>query len=142
MSKKRSENIVSLFEIFVSLERKWMNDWNHLNEVGLSKTHILILQILETEGLKRPSILAEQLQITTGGVTVLTSKLIKDGFVQKCQNERDRRAYNLEITESGKDLLHSARSQINQQIQKMFGMLSDDEIQKLRDIFYKCLMGQ
>ncbi|MCM3595998.1 MarR family transcriptional regulator [Metabacillus idriensis] len=142
MSKKRSENIVSLFEIFVSLERKWMNDWNHLNEVGLSKTHILILQILETEGLKRPSILAEQLQITTGGVTVLTSKLIKDGFVQKCQNERDRRAYNLEITDSGKDLLHSARSQINQQIQKMFGMLSDDEIQNLRDIFYKCLMGQ
>ncbi|TDL82918.1 MarR family winged helix-turn-helix transcriptional regulator [Peribacillus frigoritolerans] len=142
MSKKRSENIVSLFEIFVSLERKWMNDWNHLNEVGLSKTHILILQILETEGLKRPSILAEQLQITTGGVTVLTSKLIKDGFVQKCQNERDRRAYNLEITDSGKDLLHSARSQINQQIQKMFGMLSDDEIQNLRDIFYKCLMEQ
>ncbi|MDQ0859030.1 MarR family winged helix-turn-helix transcriptional regulator [Bacillus sp. V2I10] len=142
MNKKRSENIVSLFEIFVSLERKWMNDWNHLNEVGLSKTHILILQILETEGLKRPSILAEQLQITTGGVTVLTSKLIKDGFVQKCQNERDRRAYNLEITDSGKNLLHSARSQINQQIQKMFGMLSDEEIQKLRDIFYKCLMGQ
>ncbi|MFY0758237.1 MarR family transcriptional regulator [Metabacillus dongyingensis] len=142
MNKKRSENIVSLFEIFVSLERKWMNDWNHLNEVGLSKTHILILQILETEGLKRPSILAEQLQITTGGVTVLTSKLIKDGFVQKCQNERDRRAYNLEITDSGKNLLHSARSQINQQIQKMFGMLSDEEIQNLRDIFYKCLMGQ
>jgi DNA-binding MarR family transcriptional regulator len=142
MNKKRSENIVSLFEIFVSLERKWMNDWNHLNEVGLSKTHILILQILETEGLKRPSILAEQLQITTGGVTVLTSKLIKDGFVQKCQNERDRRAYNLEITDSGKNLLHTARSQINQQIQKMFGMLSDEEIQNLRDIFYKCLMGQ
>ncbi|USK31890.1 MarR family transcriptional regulator [Bacillus sp. F19] len=142
MNIKRSENIVSLFEIFVSLERKWTNDWNHLNQVGLSKTHILILQILETEGLKRPSILAEQLQITTGGVTVLTSKLIKDGFVQKCQNERDRRAYNLEITDSGKDLLKSARSQINQQIQKMFGMLSDEEIQNLRDIFYKCLMGQ
>lgn len=142
MNTKRNENIVSLFEIFVSLERKWMNDWNHVNQVGLSKTHILILQILETEGLKRPSLLAEQLQITTGGVTVLTSKLIKDGFVQKCQSERDRRAYNLEITETGKVLLHSARKQINQQIENMFGMLSDEEIQNLRDIFYKCLVGQ
>ncbi|WP_191565503.1 MarR family winged helix-turn-helix transcriptional regulator [Metabacillus idriensis] len=142
MNEKRSENIVSLFEIFVSLERKWMNDWNHLNQVGLSKTHILILKILKTEGLKRPSILAEQLQITTGGVTVLTNKLIKEGFIQKCQNERDRRVYNLEITDHGKEFLDTAHRQINNQIEKMFGMLSDSEIQSLRDIFHKCLIGQ
>ncbi|KIL51816.1 MarR family winged helix-turn-helix transcriptional regulator [Jeotgalibacillus soli] len=142
MNEKRIDNISSLYEIFFSLERKWTNEWNHHNEVGLSKTHLFLLKILGVEGSKRPSILAEQLNITTGGVTVLTSKLIKDGYVVKTQNDRDRRAYNLEITEAGRELLESARKQINEQIDKMFGMLSDGEVQNLKDIFYKCLVGK
>ncbi|WP_102346416.1 MarR family winged helix-turn-helix transcriptional regulator [Bacillus sp. Marseille-P3661] len=141
MHNKRNENIRSLYETFIALERKWANEWNHHNEVGLSRSHILILEILLAEGPKRPSSIAEQLQITTGGVTVLTNKLIKDQFIRKTQNNRDRRVFILEITELGESILKKARAQIEQQMDKMFGMLSDDEVQSLRDIFNKCLVG-
>lgn len=51
--------------------------------MGLSKTHILLLDLLESNGPVRPSDLAEKLHVTTGGVTVLTTKLINAGYIKK-----------------------------------------------------------
>mgnify|MGYP000941341309 CR=1 FL=1 len=50
MNEGRRESITSLFEVVSSLERKWANEWNSHNTMGLSKTHIFILDILESEG--------------------------------------------------------------------------------------------
>ncbi|MFF3101099.1 MarR family winged helix-turn-helix transcriptional regulator [Viridibacillus arvi] len=141
MNDARRESISSLFEVVASLERKWANEWNSQNSLGFSKTHILILDLLNNEGPKRPSAIAEKLQVTTGGVTVLTSKLIKAGLVKKTQNETDRRASQLDITDTGRELLSTAHHHVNEIIEKMFGMLSEEEIHTLRKIFSKCLFG-
>ncbi|MBK3495484.1 MarR family transcriptional regulator [Viridibacillus sp. YIM B01967] len=141
MNEARRESISSLFEVVASLERKWANEWNSQNTLGFSKTHILILDLLDNEGPKRPSAIAERLQVTTGGITVLTNKLIKAQLIKKTQNETDRRASQLEITEAGNELLLTAHSHVNEIIERMFGMLSEDEIHTLRKIFSKCLFG-
>ena len=141
MNEGRRESITSLFEIVSSLERKWANEWNSHNTMGLSKTHIFILDILESEGPMRPSSLAERLHVTTGGVTVLTTKLTKAGYINKTQNPTDRRASQLEITDAGHELLEAAHEHINSIVDRMFGMLTEDEIQSLKIIFSKCLLG-
>ncbi|GGG11391.1 hypothetical protein GCM10007425_02110 [Lysinibacillus alkalisoli] len=139
MEQKKRETISSLFEIAATLERKWTNDWNTHNTLGFSKTHILLLDFLANEGPKRPSAIAEHLQVTSGGVTVLTTKLLKSGFIEKNQQTVDRRASQIVITEKGQELLEQSRQQIETLVNNMFGMLSYEELATLRTIFTKCL---
>ena len=139
MDPKRRENLAALFEAMSALERKVANEWNSHNELGFSKSHILILEYLANEGPKRPSAIADRLKITTGGVTVLTTKLLKAGFIEKTQNENDRRASQISITPAGLDLLEQSRKQIDTLINHLFGMLTDEEIETLRTIFNKCV---
>ncbi|MEG0261360.1 MAG: MarR family transcriptional regulator [Lysinibacillus sp.] len=140
MDEKKRETISSLFEVVSSIERKWANEWNTHNALGFSKSHILILDFLSNEGPKRPSAIAERLKITTGGVTVLTTKLINAGFIEKTQNSTDRRVSQIIITSAGEQILEQSRKQVNGIIDNMFGMLSNDELQTLRNIFAKCLV--
>ncbi|MCY9545887.1 MarR family winged helix-turn-helix transcriptional regulator [Lysinibacillus xylanilyticus] len=142
MDQEKQIAITSLFEVVSSIERKWANEWNNHNVLGFSKSHILILDYLSQEGPKRPSAIAERLKVTTGGVTVLTSKLINAGFIEKTQHATDRRAAQLKITTDGEDILEESRQQVSAIIQNMFGMLSADEVQTLRDIFAKLLNAE
>ena len=139
MDPKRRENLAALFEAMLALERKVANEWNSHNELGFSKSHILILEYLANEGPKRPSAIADRLKVTTGGVTVLTTKLLKSGFIEKTQNENDRRASQISITPEGLDLLKQSRKQIDTLIDHLFGMLTEEEIETLRNIFNKCV---
>lgn len=138
MDELKREQLASLFEAVTSLERKIANEWNSHNELGFSKSHILILDYLENEGPKRPSAIAERLKVTTGGVTVLTTKLLKAGFIEKTQNETDRRATQIHITDTGRDVLERSRQQVDILFNHLFGMLSEEEINTLRNIFNKC----
>ena len=139
MDPKRRENLAALFESLSALERKVANEWNSHNELGFSKSHILILEYLASEGPKRPSAIADRLKVTTGGVTVLTAKLLKFGLIEKTQSENDRRASQISITLDGLDILEQSRKQIDTLINHLFGMLTDDEIETLRTIFNKCV---
>ena len=139
MDPKRRESLAALFEAMSALERKVANEWNSHNELGFSKSHILILEYLANEGPKRPSAIADRLKVTTGGVTVLTTKLLKSGFIEKTQSENDRRALQISITPAGLDLLEQSRKQIDTLINHLFGMLTDEEIETLRTIFNKCV---
>lgn len=139
MEPKRRENLAALFEALSTLERKVANEWNNHNELGFSKSHILILDYLASEGPKRPSAIADRLKVTTGGVTVLTTKLLKCGFIEKTQSENDRRAAQISITPEGLDILEQSRKQIDTLINHLFGMLTDEEIETLRTIFNKCV---
>ena len=139
MDPKRKENLATLFEALSALERKVANEWNNHNELGFSKSHILILEYLASEGPKRPSAIADRLKVTTGGVTVLTTKLLKAGLIGKTQNENDRRAAQISITTEGLDVLEQSRKQIDILINHLFGMLTDEEIETLRTIFHKCV---
>ena len=141
MDNQRLKSLSSLFEVVSSLERKWANEWNQQNHLGLSKSHILLLELLSREGPKRPSAIADRLKVTTGGVTVLTTKLINGGYVEKTQSSADRRSSQIAITAKGKEMLDESRDQVTAQVNSMFGMLSNEEINTLHTIFEKCLLS-
>ncbi|MCH7320425.1 MarR family transcriptional regulator [Solibacillus sp. MA9] len=138
MNEQKREQISALFETLTSLERKIANQWNSHDLLGFSKSHILILAFLHTEGPKRPSAIAEKLKVTTGGVTVLTSKLLKAGLIEKTQNETDRRASQIHITGAGIEMLAQSKKQVDVVFESLFGMLDEDELKTLTQIFAKC----
>ncbi|GAE34836.1 MarR family winged helix-turn-helix transcriptional regulator [Halalkalibacter akibai] len=132
----RYQVMVELYEGFLLYARNWSNEWNMSNQIGLSPSHILILELLENQSL-RPSSLAACLHITTGGITGLTNKLVKDGLVDRKPLIEDRRAIGLYITSAGKAMLKKAREQKYQQMQKMFGVLTDSELIQLKQMILK-----
>ena len=137
MDQNRRDQITSLFETMAELERKMANEWNSRNNLGFSKSHILLLNFLEEEGPKRPSAIAERLKVTTGGVTVLTTKLIKAGFIERIQSESDKRSAQIHITNDGKEILKQSRLHVEKMFNDMFSMLSTEEIDALKSIFKK-----
>ena len=139
LNEQRQKSLLHLFESISALERQVANEWNSRNELGFSKSHIQILDLLATEGPKRPSAIAEKLQVTTGGVTVLTTKLLKSGYIEKTQNTVDRRAAQITITKDGLQVLQSSKSHIDALTEDIFGNLSTDEIETLHTLFKKCL---
>lgn len=139
MNEQKRELISALFETLTSLERKIANQWNSHDLLGFSKSHILILAFLHTEGPKRPSAIAEKLKVTTGGVTVLTTKLLKAGLIEKTQNATDRRASQIHITEAGIEMLAQSKKQVDVVFESLFGMLDEDELKTLTKIFEKCV---
>ena len=138
MNEQKREQLATLFETMSSLERKIANQWNSQDLLGFSKSHIFILAFLHTEGPKRPSAIADKLKVTTGGVTVLTTKLLKAGLIEKTQNETDRRASQIHITEEGIDVLESSKQQVDTLFENIFGMLNEDELKTLTQLFEKC----
>lgn len=141
MVSSKDEEMFELYEAFILAARNWSNEWNVHNEISLSPTHILILELLELDKVKRPSKLATELHITTGGVTALTNKLVRDGFIKRSHLEDDRRAIALEITDEGRALLEDARKQKMVIMKKMFGMLSSTELNQLKAMFNKMNHG-
>lgn len=139
MKEQRKKSLQQLFESISALERQVANEWNSRNEIGFSKSHIKILEILASEGPKRPSIIAEKLQVTSGGVTVLTTKLQKSGYIEKTQSEMDRRSAQISITDKGLDVLQASKKHIHTLAEDIFGKLTDDEIIQMHSLFEKCL---
>ena len=137
MEQNRRDHIASLFEVMSELERNMANKWNSHNELGFSKSHILLLKLLAEEGPKRPSAIAERLRVTTGGVTVLTTKLLKSGYIERVQSEADKRSAQIHITEQGKAQLSCAKNNLETLLDQMFGMLSTEEIETLKMLFKK-----
>lgn len=139
MEQMRREQLSSLFEAMAELERKIANEWNSHNELGFSKSHILLLGLLAKEGPKRPSAIADRLKVTTGGVTVLTTKLIKGGFIERVQSESDKRSAQIHITDDGLKVLDQSREHVDNLFTELFGMLTIEEIDTLKTLFKKCV---
>ncbi|SFF48992.1 DNA-binding transcriptional regulator, MarR family [Paenibacillus algorifonticola] len=139
MENLKLEYYLKLFRTFEILERKWIKDWNQNNQVGLSKSHIRILGILNDKGPQRPSKLAEDLNITTGGITLLTKKMLDDGYIIRSESHRDRRVVQLEISDSGKDILSTAQEEINRLMENMFNKMTLEEMQTMAALLNKLL---
>ncbi|WP_169507535.1 MarR family winged helix-turn-helix transcriptional regulator [Paenibacillus harenae] len=117
-----------LDEAFRQVRRHVNAEWNTYNVHGLGMTHGRMLTILAESGPQKASALAEQLHITSGGVTGIADRLIELGFIQRTRGEQDRRVVMLGITDEGKknvELIETVRTKI---MFKLFDGMSIDEM--------------
>jgi len=128
LETNRKQDLVEIQELFNALSKNAALDWGKHDETGLSLNQVFILEILANEGNKRPSDLAETLQITTGGITGLSQRLLEGALIQKVSDQHDRRVAHLEITEQGQRALQIALLQREKMMDRLFGTLSDEDI--------------
>lgn len=134
MRTKRNQDLLEIQELFATISKQMALEWNQNDQTNLSLSHVLILEMLQKEGSKRPSDIALQMQVTTGGITSLTHKLVDNHYVKKVQDDHDRRVAKLEITDYGETVLAKAIVQRAAMVENLFGGLQDEDINELKRI--------
>lgn len=81
-----------------------------------------------------PSTLAEKMGMTKGAISKLADRLLAKGLVGRTDNERDKRAHSLFLTEDGRSKVPRLASLADQNDTEYFGVLSADEHASLERI--------
>lgn len=104
-----------------------------------SRTEVLVMYRLMTEGRQRASQLAECLSITTGGLTGITDRLVQGGYIERKRDTEDRRVVYLSIAEPGKQELYKMREARETFVHNVFKDFTTDELGQLKLVASKLL---
>lgn len=103
----------------------------------------LLSFLLEQDGISQKD-LAELLKIAPASVSELINKLENSGYIQKNQNETDKRITNIFLTEGGRFFAEKMKEERTELASGIFAALSEDEQKLLLSLLQKiinCLDG-
>lgn len=97
----------------------------------LTDAQYQLMQIVENDGKKSCSSIAESMGITLSAVTNLSNKLVKKGFIERIVPEHDRRTTFLQITPKGEDIIRRMIETYTKISEEMWTNFSDKELDLL-----------
>ncbi|MGL5575448.1 MAG: MarR family winged helix-turn-helix transcriptional regulator [Sarcina sp.] len=86
----------------------------------------LLFSLLKEEGQRQKDI-AKALNVQAATVTVMVKRLEKSGFIEKKEDEHDKRISRLYLTEKGKEVCVNAKDAIDDINMKAFSALTEEE---------------
>ncbi|QSX32007.1 MarR family transcriptional regulator [Shewanella avicenniae] len=116
--------IVEFYERLSSWEQSVVRDQ------GVSLAQVHAVEILGAHGSLRMKSLAEKLGVTTGTLTVLVDRLVKNGLVVRQPAEDDRRAIEVLLTAKGQQMFEEHDKLHLQLTKEMLAVLTDTECQQ------------
>lgn len=107
---------------------------------GLLQTWFEVLLRIGRAGEERLKMcdLADEIALTTGGVTRLIDRIVEAGYVQRTPSDSDRRVLYLELTDSGRETLEAAcRTHLKDLDEQIFSRLTHSEALQLDSLLEK-----
>ena len=114
---------------------RWTRSFDR--KIGLSP--VLVLSDLMKKGPQKSTVIAATLGYTPGAITNISTKLVKEEYVERIYNSEDRRNVLLKITPKGEALLQEARDKGEELHIELFSVLSDEELMQLLKTYEKIL---
>lgn len=105
----------------------------------LTDSQYALLQIVNREGKKTCSYLADALGVTLSAVTNLSNKLVKKGFIERIIPENDRRTTLLQITDSGRQIMQRMIDRYTEISEGMWAGFSEEEMELLIGSYKKMI---
>lgn len=78
--------------------------------------------------------LAQQVALTTGGITRLVDRMIAAGLIQRVPSPTDRRVYFAELTQDGQQTVERAAALHAENLRVVFAGFSERDLRKLDDL--------
>jgi DNA-binding MarR family transcriptional regulator len=97
------------------------------DQVGLTPRQCHAVSELGEAGRIRMKPLSERLGITTGTLTVMADRLSNLKLVQRADDPDDRRAFNIELTESGREIYRQHGRHHRRLAEELLSTLSAEE---------------
>lgn len=111
-----------------------------LKKVGLSQREHDVLACLRRQGEPfqgTPSLLLEEVRITSGALTLCCDRLIKRGLMTRTHAQEDKRSRVLALTAAGKTLIDDITTRRFQLAEQLMAGLSPDEQKQLYELLLK-----
>jgi MarR family 2-MHQ and catechol resistance regulon transcriptional repressor len=95
---------------------------------GINPTEFVTLEILLNKGPQTIQSISERILMANSSLTYVIDNLLYKKLINKRINSKDKRAYVIDLTASGKDLISKLFTRHEQTIEELFNVLSKDEI--------------
>jgi DNA-binding MarR family transcriptional regulator len=131
-NETREEIILSHFHhiyCFMERMRRRKPDWN--------RSRSRILGSLRRFGELSQKELAELLFLRSASLSEALDKIEGDGYVRRQRDERDRRVYNVGLTEKGRSIFERDMQDRREAMKKWFAPLNGEEIDQLSALLQK-----
>ena len=122
-----NELLVDLFNYILLIEEKNLRDQG----VKLSMTEVHILEAIQKSESNMMSAIAKRLMVTQGTLTVSTSKLVKKGYVERVEDEKDKRIVRLTLTDKAESIMQIHNQFHEAMIEKLLNELELDKEEEL-----------
>lgn len=127
------ENLIKyILDVFPMVHRRLFKE---LREQKIQGSHNKILFAIMNDNGQPMNHYCEKLLISKPNFTKAAKRLINDGYVERVNDEKDRRIIKLSITEEGRKRITANRVIMNVVLQKKFEQLSDEDIETLISSF-------
>lgn len=136
----RKEYFARLEEILMEIGRRLHVEFDAHMVSGITGSQFFVLQKINAKGRLTVSEVAEKLSVSLSAITALVDRLVQAGLVVRSRDDQDRRLVWLEATEKGKEILARCMEGRKQVAAKYFGQLSDEDLEKLLEIYGKVLI--
>lgn len=101
----------------------------------------LLLESLYREGESKMTVLAHFMKVTTAAMTGIVERLVRDGYVLRVYDHRDRRIVKVGLTSKGKELVKSVNEHRRGMVIRIFSKISESDradylriISRIKDI--------
>ncbi len=130
-NKTRTACITSLYELY-PLCRKMVMDTFDKKE-GVTRTQQIILLALAVEEKLTMSQLASKINTSNEQATRAVAQLVDRGFIERMQDNSNRRVINIRLTDTAHDFIRSTQNEMLGQLLDRFENVSDNEMEKFLD---------
>lgn len=126
--EKLAENLITFIPF---IHRKLMKDFPI---IGISKQQMFLLHHISHHNEKPMSYYSEKMMIPKSNLTIITDKLIEEGFIERGFDQRDRRIIILKITEKGSAYLLEFKKKVIKEMEMKLSVYSDSNINRLNEL--------
>lgn len=104
---------------------------------GLSHIQaVIILDIYHHEHATKITDICKRLHKSTSTISPLVNRLIEKGLIEKKQNQKDNRIYEVYITKSGRQILDQINEDVLSFAEPIFAEFTDESFKNLKDSLY------
>lgn len=130
--------MTDLGRIFVDLSRYHQGITHHaVSKLGVGRGMAPVLGYISHHDGCKQSDISRQGRVTPATATVMLQSMEKNGFIIRKCDENDQRCMRIYITESGREIARLGKEIVDRSDEEFFGVLTDEEQQRLREILLK-----
>ena len=100
---------------------------NEFHKLKITMPQFFVLEFLHRSGECRMGDIAKFINVTTAAITGIVDRLVRDGYVLRDGDRKDRRIVNIRLTVKGAKVVRDMIGRRKQVSVKMFGMISQKE---------------
>ncbi len=131
-----SEFSDKLNEIMPVISREFLkHQTGEFYKAKITLSQFMVMDILHRHTESRMTDLARFINVTTAAVTGIIDRLVRDGYVKRQSDSRDRRIIKVSLTAEGNSVVQKMIERRKQVTRKIFGIITEEE----REAYLKIL---